>query len=167
MSSVALLEKEQFLLLAPELFAILDTNMREILPGRLSYAEEYALWFSAVEEGLRADARQILLVRENGSGRLLGFAQYYANPDVLMLEEELILPEYQGKPNFLGKLSRFLLASLSVTPSYVEAYTHRENVRSIALQQKLGMAPVATEDDFPFLHFRGAFAAFSARFTRC
>ena len=156
---ISLLEKGLFPSLASAIFSILDGNMRKILPDRLSYEEEYAMWYEAVSQGLQRNPRQIILV-QNREGRLLGFLQYYANDQVLMLEEMQILPELQRKANFLPRLWKFLLEHLQVTPTYVEAFSHPRNTDSIALQEKLGMECIERGD---YYHYRGSFARFARR----
>lgn len=159
MVSVSFLDKEQFPTLAPEIFSLLDRNMRTILPDRLPYAEEYRLWYEAVRDGLQRPPRQIILVR-NQEKKLLGFVQYYANDRVLMLEEVQLLPEYQRTASFLPRLWKFLLEALPERPEYVEAFVHPQNTYSIALQEKLGMQCVGNGE---YLHYRGEFIHFKRR----
>ena len=151
---ITFLEKEQFSALAPEIFAILDGNMRRILPERLPYEEEYRLWYEAVSEGLRRPPRQMILAQDP-EGKILGFVQYYANDRVLMLEEVQILPEYHRKASFLPRLWKFLLQALPVSPAYVEAFVHPQNTYSISLLTKLGMECI---DHREYDHYRGDFS---------
>ena len=165
MISISLLDKAQFPAVAPAVFAMLDGNMRPILPDRLPQAEEYRLWFQAVSEGLTRDPRQIILVH-GPENKLLGFVQYYANEQVLMLEEVQLLPRYHKAVSFLPRLGRFLLKALPATSKYVEAFVHPQNTYSIALQEKLTMECTGTDRSGEYLHYRGAFSQFAAHFLR-
>ena len=165
MVSVEFLNKEQFPSLAPDIFAILDGNMRPILPKRLSYEEEYRSWYGAVAEGIQKPLRQIILVYREDR-QLLGFVQYYANTQTLMLEEVQILPNYQHTVNFLPRLARFLMDHLEAAPRFAEAFVHPANGPSAALQEKLGMVCTGTDGSGEYLHYRGEYSRFSARFLR-
>ncbi len=166
MPRFSLMDKARFSEFAPELFRLLHGNMDPIAPSGLSYEEEYRCWREAVGDGLKADARKIILIRENRSDRLLGFLQYYTNPAVLMIEELQIVPDYQSSANILRGLIPFLLSAIPADLQYIEAFVHKQNTRSIALQQKLGMEIVDTAQNGALFHLRGSYPEFRNRFIR-
>ncbi len=166
MPRFSLLDKSTFSQAAPELFRLLYKNMEPIAPSGLRYEEEYPCWLEAVGDGLKAEARKIILIRTHNADQLLGFLQYYTNPTTLMIEELQIIPEYQSSANILRGLIPFLLSQIPADLQYIEAFVHKQNTRSISLQKKLGMEIVGTAQNGTLYHLRGNYPAFRARFTR-
>lgn len=98
MVQFSFLKKEDFADLSVAIFSVLATNMREIAPTGNSYEEDYNAWFSAVKEGLKRDARKIILIHSTSD--LVGFFQYYTNSDKLMMEEVQLCRQWQGRGGF-------------------------------------------------------------------
>lgn len=140
---------------APELFQLLYENMMPISPFSKPYEEEYRLWLAAVSDGMKAPARKIITVRHSVTGDLLGFLQYYTNATSLVIEELQTDSRFHGHLSFLDKLGCFLVSQLPEELRYVEAFVHKENSRSLALQKKLGMTVVGTACDDTLYHLRG------------
>jgi len=161
MAAFVYLDKEDFPELAPELFQLMMDNMDTIAPSGKAREEEFKWWFREVGAGLRAPARQILLIRQSGTGSLIGFLQYYTNQTTFMIEELQLLPQWQGTAGVLKKLFGFLLANMPSELRYVEAFVHRGNTRSLALQKKLGMQIVGTAQEDTLYHLRGDFSEFA------
>lgn len=166
MAGFCFLDKSEFSNWAPALFRMMSDNMASIAPSGMPYDEEYRLWNEAVGEGLKAKARQIILVKESDSDHLIGFLQYYTNDTAFVIEELQIAPDYQGTLNFLHKLYRFVLTNIPSDLEYIEAFSHKSNARSISLQKKLGMKIVGTAQNDTLYHFRGSFSDFVNWYTR-
>lgn len=144
----------------PVLFALLHENMSRIAPSGLPYEEELALWLRCVAPALRHSARQILLLHD---GEILaGYLQYYVNGGVFMVEEIQLKPAYQ-RTLLLLRLCQYLATVIPDDTVYIEAYAHKKNLNSQALQRSLGMVRVGIEEN-GILHFRGDCQALLARF---
>ena len=67
------------------LFKILHSNMSVIAPTGNEYEEDYRIWIEAVSNGLKQDARQIILIYDDA--QIIGYFQYYVNSSTFMMEE--------------------------------------------------------------------------------
>ncbi|MBQ8834288.1 MAG: hypothetical protein IJ001_05120 [Oscillospiraceae bacterium] len=161
MANFHYLNKSDFPELASAIFKIFRDNMETIAPSGMSCEDEYRWWREAVGDGLKADARQIILVRRTDTNQIIGFFQYYTNETTFMIEEIQILSEYQGTANFLHRLYGFVLANIPQDLEFVEAYARKENIRSIALQRKLGMEIVGSDKSGTLYHLKGRFSDFA------
>ena len=161
MADILFMNKAEFPCLAPALFDLMADNMQTIAPPEGPREAEYRRWRRAVGEGLQAEARKIILLRQQGTDRLIGFLQYYTNETTFMIEELQIAPDYQGTAGLLKKLFGFVLETVRPEPRYVEAFVHKTNARSLALQRKLGMEVVGTALEDTLYHLRGDYAAFA------
>lgn len=155
------LNKESFPELAPDLFRLMMDNMDAIAPSGKAREEEFQWWFREVGAGLRAPARKILLIWQSGTERLIGFLQYYTNQTTFMIEELQFLAQWQGTAGVLKSLFGFVLANLPPDLRYVEAFVHKGNTRSLALQNKLGMRIVGTAQEDTMYHLRGDYLEFA------
>ena len=154
MVQFSFLKKEDFAALSAAIFSILAANMKEIAPTGNSSAEDYNAWFSAVKEGLKQDARKIILIHSNSD--LIGFFQYYTNGNRLMMEEIQICRRWQGKGVFQS-LYGFLIESLPPQISVVEAYANKRNEKSKGILRHLGLTAVGENKKGDCYHFRGEF----------
>ena len=148
------LEKPPSSLLLDEIFDILATNMRQIIPTELTYEEEKARWMACVPPALTKEARQILLIY--AEEELAGFFQYYVTPEhsVFMMEEIQLKPAFHGSGLF-GELYRFLIPRLPPDIPAVEAYAHKRNAKSLSILHHMGLATVGEAEDPEILHLRG------------
>ena len=133
------LDKTAFSEVSVQLFDILADNMSIVAPTGNVRAEDYQCWFGSVNDGLKRNERQIVLIED--SGVLIGFFQYYVNSESFMMEECQLIPQYQNKGIF-NRLCSFLLPKINSNPKYVEAYANLSNKRSIAVLEKLGLQKV-------------------------
>lgn len=152
------LDKSEFSAVAAELFGILTDNMAAIDP-----AGAFRHWYEAVGDGLRREQRQIILIRD--AGNLIGFFQYYTNADTFMMEEIQLKSPYQGTGLFRA-LYGFVLSEIPADLTFVEAYTHTNNIKSIGILEKLGLSKIARTKDGNFYHFRGNFQDFIKWYNR-
>lgn len=129
------MDKNDFHMLAKEIFSILWSNMLTIAPTGNSYEDDFNSWFQAVERGLLQKPRKIILINH---AELIGFFQYYTNENRLMMEEIQIQPDWQGKKVFRD-LYGFLLEALPREIQIVEAYANKRNVKSQAILRRLGL----------------------------
>ena len=136
----------------PGLFDILHSNMSVIAPTGNSYEEDFRIWSAAVGEGLKRDARQIILIRDGGT--IIGFFQYYINDSVFMMEEIQFRREYQGKGVF-RRLYGFLRGVVPETVESVEAYARKENAKSQAILGHLGLKIIGEGSGGRTYHYRG------------
>lgn len=144
----------------PALFDILHQNMSHIAPSGQAYEEDRALWLSCVAPALQRTARQILLLYDGEV--LAGYLQYYVNDGVFMVEEVQLKVAYQ-RTLLLHRLCQFLTTVIPAETKYIEAYAHKDNAISQALQRSLGMVHIGTKENGT-LHFQGDCQKLFARF---
>lgn len=150
---VRLLDKQREMALLEPVFDLLWENMRQIAPSDLSYQEEKNAWLSCVGPALEKAPRQMALYFDGEN--LRGFAQYYCNRGVFMIEELQICRDYRSGSAAVALL-KFLKNQLPEDIRYVEAYADVRNTGSQKLMKKLGMEPV--ERSGQFLHYRAELA---------
>lgn len=137
----------------PLLYDILRGNM-----GSLTGMDRDT-YISVISGAILKPARKIILIHD--SGILVGFFQYYVNAARFMMEEVQLLPAYQASGAF-RTLMGFVMDTIPEDTPYVEAFAHRENVRSQRILTHLGLNHVDTDGDF--LHFRGDFRPFRGKY---
>ncbi|MBE6641748.1 MAG: GNAT family N-acetyltransferase [Ruminococcaceae bacterium] len=145
------LDKSAFPQTAQVLFDILYGNMSVIAPSGQSRSEDEATWKNAVGEGLKKDARRIVLIKDGDE--LAGFFQYYVNASAFMMEEVQLKEKYQGK-GILRELYRFLMPHIPEETPRVEAFADLRNARSMDILLKMGLLPVSEEGGL--CKFRGS-----------
>ena len=150
---VRLLDKQREKGLLEQAFDLLWENMRQIAPPGLPYQEEKSAWLSCVAPALEKPQRQMALYFDGGN--LKGFAQYYCNCGIFMIEELQICRDYRSGSAVVA-LWKFLKDRLSEDLRYLEAYADVGNIPSQKLMEKLGMALV--ESNGRFLHYRAELA---------
>lgn len=154
MISFQYLNKSDFSTLSHALFDILHTNMSHIAPTGNSKETDFERWYDAVSDGLRQDARKIVLMYHAQNDELIGFFQYYTNEDTFMMEEIQILPSHHGKGIFRA-LYGYVLARIPKDLTNVQAYAEVQNERSHAILQHLGLQCV---EEGEFLRFQAPFS---------
>lgn len=137
----------------PTLFKLLYKNMNEISPSGLSESEQLPLWLEAVAPAVQKDARQIVLIMD--ADRLIGCFQYYINEAVFMMEEIQLEREYWGSGVF-NMLYGFLHDSIKSFPENAEAYALKENTRSQAILEHLGLSRIGENKNGSCFHYRGS-----------
>ena len=157
MASFSLLERSGFDQVAAGLFAILAGNMAVIAPTGNTYGEDYRIWYTAVADGMRKEARNIVLIHQDAL--LIGFFQYYTNDDgLLMMEEIQIIQEFQGgKFHVFRELYGYLFFILPPGLTTVEAFANKANVKSQRILSHLGLSVVGENRSGSSFHYRGEF----------
>ena len=147
----------------PRLFEILHGNMHEIAHSGRSYEEDYLEWYGSVFPAMQKAPRQMVLMQEEV--RLIGFFMYYVNEDRFVMEEIQLCRELQGKGVFKAFFG-WLLPKLPRDVRWVEAYAHRDNLKSHGILYHLGLVPTNADEAGEFFHFRGSFEAFEKSFSK-
>lgn len=142
--------KKEFFL--PKLFDILYDNMKNIAPSELSFDEEMDQWLSTVSPAIDKYPRQIILCFDED---IAGFMQYYVTEEKLVIEEVQLSGKYQRTTAFF-RMCKFLSANIGESTKYIEAFADRRNTSSISMMKKLGMECLNTDNNSPYLHFRGS-----------
>ena len=91
---------------------------------------------------------------------LAGYAQYYTNDTIFMIEEIQLKPKYQ-RTMLLYEFCKFMKATLPSDITYIEAYADKRNTNSQKLMEALGMKII--NDDGKYYRFRGLLKALKIR----
>lgn len=158
-----LADKGAFSKFAPDLFDLLYNNMSEIAPSGYCYEEDRAVWMEAVVPAMEKPNRQVVLIYADGL--TVGYFQYYTTAESLMMEEFQLKPMYQGSGAF-GALFAWLLPHLSEDLQIVEAYAHKQNLRSQTILTHLGMQRVGENNSGNSWRFKGAYTRLKERYDR-
>lgn len=153
------LMKDEFDTVEQKIFDILADNMTLIAPSGESRDEDHRTWYSAVREGLKAEQRKIVLIKENNTDNIIGFFQYYVNFETFMMEEIQIIPECWGKDSIFRDLYDFVLSHIEVPPHYVSAYANKSNEKSVSILRHLGLEIVEENKNGNSYKLRGDFSA--------
>ena len=152
------LDKQKVSNTLPVLFDILYENMEIIAPFDKSYENAKLEWLGQVTPAMKKDRRQIVLMYDGDA--LAGYAQYYTNDTILMIEEIQLKPKYQ-RTMLLFEFCKFMKATLPREITYIEAYADKRNTNSQKLMEALGMKII--NDDGKYYHFRGLLKALKIR----
>ena len=152
--SIRPIDRENLQEMLSRLFVILHGNMSVIAPTGNSYEEDEALWCSCIEEAMKKEARQLLVMWDGEA--IAGFFMYYTNGSLWMMEEIQIAPAYQGSGLFRA-LYAYLFATLPDSVESVEAYANKQNQKSIAILKHLGLDAVGESKNGNSYHFRGTY----------
>lgn len=148
------LDKSKVSEILPALFDILYDNMGKIAPFDRSYEQAKLEWTQQVTPAMKKDKRQIVLMYDNNT--LVGYAQYYTNDTLLMIEEIQLKPKYQ-RTMLLHQFCKFMKSIVPSEIAYIEAYADKRNTNSKKLMEALGMKII--NDDGKYYHFRGLLIA--------
>lgn len=152
------LDKQKVSNTLPVLFDILYENMEIIAPFDKSYENAKLEWLGQVTPSMKKDRRQIVLMYDGDA--LAGYAQYYTNDTILMIEEIQLKPKYQ-RTMLLYEFCKFMKATLPSDITYIEAYADKRNTNSQKLMEALGMKII--NDDGKYYRFRGLLKALKIR----
>ncbi len=148
------LEKSNVGEFLPVLFDILYENMEKMASFGKSYEDAKTEWLGQVAPAMKKDRRQIVLMYD---GEILaGYAQYYTNDTLLMIEEIQLKPKYQ-RTMLLHQFCKFMKSIVPNEIAYIEAYADKRNTNSQKLMEALGMKII--NDDGKYYHFRGLLIA--------
>ena len=156
MADFKYLNKVNFDEYSEELFTILNDNMSLIIHSNNNFEEDYKRWYTAVDKGLQKDNRQIVLIFETDTKRIIGFFQYYVKDEVFMMEEIQIIREFQGKDNIFRDLYGFLISNINPHIQYVQAFVNKNNIKSVSILKKLGLEFL--QEDENYFKFQGKYS---------
>ena len=139
------LDKQKVSNTLPVLFNILYENMEKIAPFGKSYEEAKTEWLGQLNPAMKKDRRQIVLMYDGDA--LAGYAQYYTNDTILMIEEIQLKPKYQRRM-LLYEFCKFMKAILPSDITYIKAYADKRNINSQKLMEALGMIIVDETGEF-------------------
>lgn len=146
-------DKENLAPLLPQLFRILHGNMSAIAPTGCTYEEDFALWSGYMVPALAEPERQLVLMHREGA--LAGYFQYSVQAGTLLMEEIQIAPAHQGTGLFRG-LYHWLEHALPCQPETVEAYAHKDNRKSQAILERLGLKRAGENPGGTSWHYQGS-----------
>ena len=144
------LDKSKVSEILPSLFDILYDNMEKIAPFDKSFEQAKLEWTQQVAPAMKKDTRQLVLMYNNNT--LVGYAQYYTNKTIFMIEEIQLKSKYQ-RTLLLYEFCRYMKSILPNQITYIEAYADKRNVNSQKLMQDLNMKII--NDDGKYYHFQG------------
>ena len=139
----------------PQLFHILYSNMSIIAPTNHSYDDDFKIWISNIYPSMRDDFRKIVLFY--AEGRLIGYFRYSVISSSLFMEDIQIISEYQGSGIF-SSLYKWLVKELPQNIVTVEAYANKQNSKSIAVLEHLGLRCVGVNKTGNSFHFKGDYS---------
>ncbi len=151
------LDTEDFANYLPQLFHILHSNMSVIAPTNHSYEEDYTFWVSSIYPSMQDDSRKTVLIYSDK--RLIGFFRFYINCDALslLMEDIQIILEFQGS-GFFSLLFKWLVKELPQSIVTVEAYANKQNVKSIAVLEHLGLKRVGENKTGNSFRYKGKYS---------
>lgn len=155
------IDKSKLKSVLPHLFKILHDNMSWICPTENEYEKDYKTWFSNVFPAVQKPQRQIILIY--CEKKLCGYFQYYVNSDTFMMEEIQIKKEYQQKGIFPLFFS-WLIHQLPNNIENVEAYAHKNNIKSQGILEHLGLKRIGETNDGMLWHFKGEYRSLLDRY---
>ncbi len=153
------LDKQKVSNTLPVLFDILYENMERIALFGKSYEDAKTEWLGQVTPAMKKDRRQIVLMYDGDA--LAGYAQYYTNDAILMIEEIQLKPKYQ-RTMLLYEFCKFMKAIVPSDITYIEAYADKRNTSSQKLMEALGMKII--NDDREHYHFQGDYKKILIKF---
>ena len=151
--------------LLPDLFRILHSNMSLIAPTGCLYEDDYEMWSSCIIPAMEKEARQIALMYSEG--RIVGYFQYYINLETksLMMEEIQILKEHQGTGIF-ADFYKWLVRHLSDDIVFVEAYAHKNNIKSQGILKNLGLTCSGENKNGNSFYYKGRYADLLSKYLQ-
>ena len=162
MAKFEFLNKHLFYQYANRIFEILADNMSAISPTKISRDKDFRLWYHYISESIKQNSREIILILEDGTNRIIGYFQYSTTVDTFMMEEIQIRSEYHSKDNIFRDLYGYVLKNISNDLLYVEAYANKLNHKSIGILGKLGLKAVGENKSGKSFHFKGSFKDLTA-----
>lgn len=141
----------------PRLFDIYYCNMCSISPSSGTYTEEKAKWIECISAAINKPQRKIILILRDSD--LAGFFMYYINNLTFMMEEIQFKPQYQGTGLF-RQLYFYLLSRIPLDTEFVEAYSHKNNIKSQSILAHFGLEKTKEPPDGYFYHYKGRYDIF-------
>lgn len=132
--------------------------MSVIAPTGNTREEDYAVWYQALSRRMQEESWQIVLIFEASTEKLIGYFQYSLSGEVFMMEEVQIALPYQGKYGLFRSLFAFVLPKMEPNIAFVEAYVNRNNVKSMAILERMGLQKIGCNKNGNSFHYRGSFS---------
>ena len=132
------INKQEFDELAPEMFLILSSNMKNIKPENIISDDNFLIWLNYQKEHF---CEKVFIIFEDGD-TLVGYFQYSFSNETLLIEEIEIAPNYQARFGVLGGLFRFMRYRIPDNIIRISAYINKNNPRSHRIAEKLGLSAV-------------------------
>ena len=139
-------DKEKKAEYLPALFDIFHENMHSFMTSD-ECSWEKSQWLCTVDE------------------TPVGFLMYCISGTVLMVEELQISRDYRFSGVFKS-MCRELSLQLPQNVRFIEAYAHRENLKSLSLMEKRGMVVVDPDDASAYIHMHGSISPLLRLFKR-
>lgn len=148
----------------PDLFRILHSNMRLIAPTNNTYDYDYEIWYSYKISEIQKEHRQIVLMCVES--KLVGYFQYCMNRDTnsFMMEDIQIVNEFRGTGLF-SSFYKWLMKQLPKDILYVEAYAHKNNDKSQAILQHLGLIRSGENKNGISYYYKGKYADLLSKYS--
>lgn len=153
----AYLDKQFAEHILPVLFEILHSNMQAVAPTINTYEADFRIWYDNVFPALHQSARQMVLMYHDD--KIVGYFQFYTQYKTFMMEEIQIIPAFQGT----GLFRLFFLWMLEQLPKdiqQVEAYSHKNNLRSQRILEHFGLKKADRNQSDDFYFYRGSYRDF-------
>lgn len=131
--------------------------MSVIAPTGNTYEQDFQLWQSSVAPALSKQQRQIVLMHSDDE--IVGYFQYYVNDNVFMMEEIQIISNHHGTGLF-RLFFIWRIDNLNKDIKFVEAYSHKNNIKSQNILNHLGLQSVGMNKNGNSYHYRGDFNYF-------
>lgn len=155
-------DKEKKAEYLPVLFDIFHENMQSFLIGD-DCGWEKSQWLREVGTALNKDCRKLILCTVDETP--VGFLMYCISGAVLMVEELQISRDYRFSGVFKS-MCRELSLQLPQNVRFIEAYAHRENLKSLRLMEKRGMSLVDPDKTSAYIHMQGSISPLLRLFKR-
>ncbi len=147
----------------PRLFAILYDNMNPIAPVDEPFEEARTGWTKVITQALQDSRRTMLVVRDGAE--IVGFFMYAINPETgLFLMEEIQLDARYHGTGIFHRIYREVLPCIPDTVTKVQAYAHKNNLRSQGILSHLGLSVVGENKNGNSYRFCGKMMDLKKRF---
>lgn len=156
------MKKQDIPFFVHKMFAILAGNMSKIAPTGNSYEEDYKNWSECVVPVWVEGKRSVILIFDGDS--LCGFFQYCVTDTTFRMDEIQFKQEYQGSGLF-AKLYHFLTTIIPVQTKYVDAYSHKGNIKSQEILKHLGLKESGENKNGNSLYFKGEYRIILERYS--
>ena len=120
----------------PQLFHLLCENMSQIAPIGNTSEQDLKIWMSYIAQELENKGREILLIKCGNS--MVGYFKYSIEANSLFMEDIQFYREYWGSGAF-AELYSFLASIIPDSVTGVTAYANKENQKSRAILEHLGL----------------------------
>lgn len=131
--------------------------MSVISPTNNSYEDDFHIWMSNIVPALYDNCRKTVLMYDGNI--IVGYFRFHLdyNSQSLLMEDIQIKSEYQGSGIFTS-FYKWLISDLPRNTLIVEAYANKQNCKSIAILEHLGLERVGENKSGNSYHYKGHYA---------